>query len=142
MEIKGKIIKVYPIQTGNGKKGNWYKQEFVLEQPGQYPKPICMNLWGEEAINKYDLVEGLTVTAHINLESREYNGRWYTDVRCWKMEWDDQQRRGWQPGGSPGRVQGEALKGTTPTEEEDTSLRTHYEGQGLGTGPLSDDLPF
>ena len=93
MEITGKITRVFEVVTGNGKKGMWSKQSFVIEQPGQYPKPVCVDLWGEDLITKYDLVVGLTVTAHINLESREYNGRWFTDVKAWKVTWDKQQKR-------------------------------------------------
>lgn len=138
MQITGKIVSVFKIVTGNGKKGIWTKQDFLLEIPGQYTKNVCISLWGEDKINKYDLAVGLTVTAHIELESREYQGRYYTDVKAWKIEWDKQQKREWQPGG-------EGKKGAPAFEDsqEDTSLRGHYEGQGnLGSGPPSDDLPF
>jgi len=99
MEITGKITRVFEVVTGNGRKGTWSKQEFILEQPGQFPKPVCVQLWGEELITKYDLVVGLTVTAHINIESREWQGKYFTDVRCWKLTWNEQQKRTWQPGG-------------------------------------------
>jgi hypothetical protein len=86
MEIKGKIIQLLPMQTGQGKNGVWKKQEFILETPGEYPKKVCLSLWGAEKIDEYDLAVGMTVTAHINLESREYNSRWYTEARVWKIE--------------------------------------------------------
>jgi len=141
MEITGKITRVFEVVTGNGKKGMWSKQSFVIEQPGQYPKLVCVDLWGEDLIAKYDLVVGITVTAHINIESREYYGRWYTDVRCYKLTWDEQQKRTWQPGGEPGK--GKAGAADTSDEPEDTSLRSHYEGQGnLGSGPEDNSLPF
>lgn len=88
MEITGKVIQLLPLQTGQGSKGEWRKQEFILETPGQYPKRVAMSLWGAELINKYDLETGMDVKAFINLESKEYNGRWYTEVRCWKIETD------------------------------------------------------
>lgn len=80
-----------------GKKGKWEKQDFLLETPGQYPKKVCLSLWGEQNINKYDLEVGLEVTAHIDLESREHSGRWYTEARAFKVEWTAQARK-WQPG--------------------------------------------
>lgn len=98
MEITGIINKVLPIVTGQGKKGTWSKQEFIIQTEGQYPKNICISLWGEEKINKYDLQHGLKVTAFIELESREHNGRWFTEVRAWKIEWDKDARK-WTPGG-------------------------------------------
>lgn len=101
MEITGKIINVMQVITGNGKKGTWHKQDFILEQPGQFPKPVCISVWGEDLINKYDLTVGLTVTAHINIESREYSGRWFTDVKAWKITWEAQSQRKWQSAGTP-----------------------------------------
>lgn len=93
MKLTGKIVQLLPIQEGQGKKGAWHKQEFILELPGQYPKKVCLALWGEEKINNYDLQVGLEVTAHVELESREHNGRWYTEAKAWKIEWTAEARK-------------------------------------------------
>lgn len=93
MKLTGKITQVLPIQEGQGKKGPWSKQEFILELPGQYPKKVCLALWGEDKINNYDLQVGLEITAHIEIESREHNGRWYTEVKTWKIEWTAEARK-------------------------------------------------
>lgn len=85
MEISGVIINLLPLQSGQGKNGTWKKQEFILETPGQYPKKVCMNLWGEK-VDEIKISVGDKITASINIESREYNGRWYTDVRAWKIQ--------------------------------------------------------
>lgn len=85
MEIKGKIIQILPEQSGTGKNGQWRKQEYILETDGQYPKKICFNMWGEK-IDQNPVKTGDSVTLHFDLESREFNGRWYTDVRGWKIE--------------------------------------------------------
>ena len=92
MEIKGKVVQVMPVKSGQGRNGPWHSQEFVLETGDKYPKKVCMTLWGEENINKFDLVEGMVITAHIELDSREYNGKWYTNVKAWKITWDEQKR--------------------------------------------------
>jgi hypothetical protein len=84
MEITGKVVNLLPLQSGQGKNGVWKKQEFILETPGQYPKKVCLSLWGEK-VDEIKLNPGETITASINIESREYNGRWYTDVRAWKV---------------------------------------------------------
>jgi hypothetical protein len=84
MEIAGKIFSILELQTGEGKNGTWRKQSFVLETMTQYPKKICITVWGDN-IDKFPLVEGAEVLASIDLESREYNGRWYTDVKAWKV---------------------------------------------------------
>jgi len=58
-----------------------------LETPGQYPKKVCLHLWGEK-VDEHKLSPGDKITASVNVESREYNGRWYTDVRAWKIQKD------------------------------------------------------
>lgn len=118
MDIKGTVIQIFPTQTGQGKKGQWQKQEFLLETQGQYPKKICMSLWGHEKIDNADLEEGMTLTAHIELESREYNGRYYTEVRCWKIE-------------------GSSRSGINSSKVADEPFATSQESQSG-----SDDLPF
>ncbi len=84
MEVKGKVIQLLALQTGMGKKGQWKKQEFILETPGQYPKKVCLSLWGDK-IDQFALTVGDQVTVAVELESREYNGRWYTEARAWKL---------------------------------------------------------
>jgi Domain of unknown function (DUF3127) len=84
MEIAGTVVSLLPLQTGQGKNGVWKKQEFILETPGQYPKKVCLSLWGEK-VDEIKLSIGEKITASINLESREYNGRWYTEARAWKV---------------------------------------------------------
>lgn len=85
MEIQGTITQMLPLQQGEGQKGTWKKQEFILETEGQYPKKVCMNVWGDK-IDEFALAVGDKIKAGIQLESREYNGRWYTDVRAWKVD--------------------------------------------------------
>src|SRR6478609_6054742 len=84
MEITGTVVSLLPLQTGQGKNGVWKKQEFIMETPGQFPKKVCLSLWGEK-VDENRLNVGEKITASINIESREYNGRWYTDVRAWKI---------------------------------------------------------
>ncbi len=86
LDVTGTLIKILPEVKGEGKNGVWVKQEFVLETADQYPKKICLSLWGDKAneLKKYALGDNLT--ASINLESREYNERWFTEARAWKLE--------------------------------------------------------
>jgi hypothetical protein len=93
MEITGTVVNLLPLQSGQGKNGTWKKQEFILETPGQFPKKVCLSLWGEKA-DENKLSVGDKITASINIESREYNGRWYTDVRAWKIQKDSGSSKG------------------------------------------------
>lgn len=82
MEIEGRIIADLPLQSGTSRAGNpWKKKEWVLETFGQFPKKICFNAFGDR-IDQMQLEVGKDYTVSIDIESREYNGRWYTDVRA------------------------------------------------------------
>jgi hypothetical protein len=85
MEIQGKIIAVLPITTGQGKNGAWRSQDYVLETADQYPKKVCFNLFNDK-IDKFPLAIGVIATVHFEVESQEYNGKWYTKVKAWKVE--------------------------------------------------------
>lgn len=86
MEIEGKIIQVLPAQEGVGQNGNpWKMQPYVLETLGDYPKKVYFEVFGEERIDKYPCEEGNHVTVSFDIESREYNGRWYTTIRAWRI---------------------------------------------------------
>lgn len=84
MEIKGKIISILPLATGTSAKGAWKKQEYILQTSEQYPKKICFVVWGEK-IDEYAIKVNDAVEVSIDIESREFNGRWYTDVKAWKV---------------------------------------------------------
>ncbi|MDY6121836.1 MAG: DUF3127 domain-containing protein [Porphyromonas sp.] len=88
MEIKGKVIAILPLMSGTGQASGkaWSKQEYVIETVDtEYPRKICFNLWGDR-IQQFAIQMGELLTVQIDLESREYNGRWYTDVRAWRVD--------------------------------------------------------
>lgn len=85
MEITGKIVQLLPLQSGQGKNGVWRKQDYIIEfASGQYAKKVCFNIWGDK-IDTFALKEGEEVKVEFDIESREFNGRWYTDVRAWNV---------------------------------------------------------
>jgi hypothetical protein len=85
MQLTAKLTQLLPLQTGTGKNGQWKKQDIILETDGQYPKKICVSIWGDK-INESVLKIGNSLKIDFDVESREYNGRWYTDVKAWKIE--------------------------------------------------------
>lgn len=84
LEITAVLRSSLPEQKGTGKNGEWVKQDFIVETEDQYPKKICMSAWGDlvKQFNGYAIGSRLKISFRI--ESREYNGRWYTDVRPWR----------------------------------------------------------
>ncbi|WP_018341661.1 DUF3127 domain-containing protein [Cytophaga aurantiaca] len=84
MEISGKIVALLPGQSGQGKNGTWKKQEYILETTGQYPKKVCFSIWGDK-IDQFAVKQGETVEISFDVESREYNQRWYTELRAFRV---------------------------------------------------------
>jgi hypothetical protein len=86
LEITGKLITMLPQQSGQGKNGTWTKQDFIIETQEQFPKKVCISIWGDKAKDLEGFAIGETMKVGINIESREFNGKWYTDVKAWRIE--------------------------------------------------------
>ena len=88
LELECQIVRKLNVQNGTSARGPWCKQEFIVEyRDGNFPNTVCMNVWGEDKVN--DLARfnvGDNVKISLNLSSREFNGRWYTDIRAWRIE--------------------------------------------------------
>ncbi len=85
MQLTAKLVQLLPLQTGEGKNGPWKKQDIIVETDGQYPKKVCISIWGDK-VNPSILIPGNTLNISFDVESREYNTKWYTDVKAWKVE--------------------------------------------------------
>ncbi len=120
MELSGKIIQVLAEQSGNSQRGPWRKQEYVIEIPGEYPKQVCFMAWGDK-IEEFGLQEGQEVTVGIDLQSREYNGRWYTDVKAWRVQ---------------------AAAGQNGAEGPPPNDGQAFEARGESPPDFDDDVPF
>lgn len=86
MAIQGKIIVVGAKAEGISKtKGTpWKKQEYVLETSGQYPKKVAFYIMNDK-IDQAGIQVGHDVEIEVDAQSREYNGKWYTELNAWKI---------------------------------------------------------
>jgi hypothetical protein len=85
MELSGKVFKVLPVESGEGKNGTWKKQMIVIETDGgKYPKKVAVTFWGD-LVNSSSFADGKDISVEFDVESREYNGKWYTDVKAWRI---------------------------------------------------------
>ncbi len=90
MDIVGKIIQVLPAQEGVGRNGNpWKVQPYVLETLDQYPRKVHFEVFGEDRIKQNPCELDQLVTVSFDIESREFNGRWYTSIRAWRIQQGD-----------------------------------------------------
>lgn len=90
MEVVGKIIEVLPIQEGVARSTGkpWKKGTYVLETQESFPRKIAFTAFGEDRVNLFNTVArpGAMVRLSFDIDSREYQGRWYTDIAGWKIE--------------------------------------------------------
>lgn len=124
IKIKGRIITALPETSGVSKAGNaWRKREYVLETEGQYPKKIAFSVMGDK-IDSLNLSVGQVTEIGVDIESREYNGRWYTSVSAYSATIEQ---------GAPAPAQQPQYTAPTPTPP-----------YTAGTSALdkNDDLPF
>ena len=85
--VQGKVVEILEEQSGEGRNGPWRRRDFIMEMDDRFSRKVCISQWGD-SIDTDSVSVGETVKAFINLQSREYNGRWYTDVRAWRIDRD------------------------------------------------------
>ncbi|MGM9742040.1 MAG: DUF3127 domain-containing protein [Candidatus Cryptobacteroides sp.] len=87
MEIEGRLIQKMGIQSGKSARGDWAKQEFVIEfQEGNFPAKACFSVWGADKVKDLERYQpGDQIKVAFNVSSREFNGKWYTDLRAWRI---------------------------------------------------------
>lgn len=139
MEIEGKIIMDLGETGGISKAGNsWKKHEWVLETMGQYPRKVKFHLFGDRADTiRFDLMK--TYKIQVDVESREFNGRWYTDLNCYQAQEVGEMAPG-EPapgyGMNPGYAAPQATPGFAPQQPAGPAPFSPAENDS------SDDLPF
>lgn len=138
MEITGKIIVALPETGGTSAKGNvWKKREYVLETQETYPKKVAFNFFGDR-VDQFPLQVGQVVKISFDIDSREYNGRWYVDCRAWKAEPADAAAAA--PAQAPAPAPAPAY-GPAPQMPSGYATPTPPPTVDLAPSP-NDDLPF
>lgn len=88
MEITGKVIQKQDIQSGTSAATGktWQSITFIIETIENYPRKVAIELFGEQRIKDNPVEIDQVYTISFDLESREFNGRWYTSARAWKVQ--------------------------------------------------------
>ncbi len=131
LEINGKIVLFLEGASGQGANGQWVKKEFIIETADQYPKKICFSAWNDKAAMLDRFVVGNDVKVSFDVQSREYNQKWYTDLRIWKIE-----ALTGSSAGAPPQQHNQSAPAPAPASAESVS-------QAFAAGSDDqDDLPF
>ena len=136
MEFEGTVFRIMPPTSGQSARGAWQRQEviFDMKSQSQYPRKICVTFFNKpEEVSR--LVVGTEYTVSIDVESREYNGKWYTDVRAWRVQPKQQEVA---PQGAP------AMPDMPPFGDEPSYAAPSYGASAAPAAPMAevDDLPF
>jgi len=138
MEVVGKIIQVLPAQEGVGRNGNpWRVQPYVLETLDQYPRKVHFEVFGEDRIKQNPCEIDQLVTVSFDIESREFNGRWYTSIRAWRIQQGDTTQSAAIPSAAPAQA-APAAPAATPEDAAPVNVDPFDASAGDGTS----DLPF
>lgn len=85
MEFQGTAFRIMPETKGTSARGEWQRQEVIFEtMDGQYARKVAVTFFNRPG-DVANIKEGMSYNLSVNIESREYNGRWYTDVRAWRV---------------------------------------------------------
>lgn len=140
MELQGKVIAALPERSGVAQSsGNpWKIQEFVIEyQEGQYPRHMLFSVFGEERLQRFNIQIGQTVLVAFDINAREWNGRWFNDIRAYDVRLVDPNAVSAQP--APMQNQA-APMGDAPMA--DANPTAPFPPQQEAAGESADDLPF
>ncbi|GEM_PF-168482 len=147
-ELEGKVIEVLPEVSGEGKNGKWVRCDFVIEVPaGQYPQRVLFSAWQDkvEAIKQFQ--KGEYVKVAFSISAKEFNGRWFNDVRAIRIEKPSVSTNVQQPvtqqnaGHTTSQVQPPTTNISQPVDNSTTYVNTYEKDEEI-TPPTDDDLPF
>lgn len=88
MEIIGKAIAALPVKSGVSQRTGeqWQSREYVIETQEQYPTKICFEVFGTDKLKEFNIRNNDLIKVHLDINAREYNGKWYNSIRAWKVE--------------------------------------------------------
>lgn len=139
LELEGRIKIKLQAQSGNGARGTWIRQDFVLEyQDGNFPAEACFSAWGQDRVDELArFQQGDQVKVSFNVKAREYSGRWYNDLRVWRIT-----AAGAQQPQAPARAAApQAYSAPQPAPSYSAPAPT-IDDMPVDLGANEDDLPF
>lgn len=87
MEFEGTVYRIMPITKGTSARGDWQRQDVIFDYSdgGNFTRKMCVTFFNRpDDVAK--LREGARYQVSVNIDAREYNGRWFTDIRAWRLQ--------------------------------------------------------
>ena len=133
LELEGTLRQKLGVQSGTSARGQWAKQEFILEYPdGNFTAQACFTAWGQDKVQELDKYQvGDRIKVSFNLKSREYNGRWYNDLQVWRIA----------PAGQAAAAQAPAYTAAPQAPQEAAAPVPAPPAFDAAPAPTLDDMP-
>lgn len=135
MELEGKVVSVPEMVKIQTQRGDMQRQDIILELPGEFSRKVCIEFWNERATRAAALREGDNVIITFRVDSREYNGRWYTRVSGMNIDYPRPAAPAFDPYTNP--VPNQQPNNQYPAYATANTPEVESEPSGA-----SDDLPF
>ena len=143
MDFTAKLIEIRAPVTGQGKNGEWKRQEYIFETESQYPRKICVQVWVDSDITDPSIMQvGNLLNVAFDLESREFNNRWYTDVRAWRITLPGAQPAGGMSASAPNFAPQAAAAPAAAPRPASAPQAPAFPDNGIPAAGGEDDLPF
>lgn len=121
LNVTGRVLQILPLQQGTSKAGKpWKSLVFVLETCGQYPRKVPIKLFGE-SVDKFPLQVGQEVTASLDLDGREWEGKWFPEIKAWNIVYSDGQTAQTYPAPTATPQPAPTAQPTTPATPQESS---------------------
>lgn len=143
MEIIGKLLQILPNVEGESARGHWVRGGFVIETGDDYPRKVAFTAFGEERVA---MVRNIPMNSMVQVtftpESREFNERWYTDLRCSRVQpYVPGQMPPAQPASYPWPANQQSAAPAAPAAPAAAQPQTFAQPPAMPANP-EDDLPF
>jgi hypothetical protein len=138
MELTGKIIAEFNERGGvSNRTGNeWKAKSYVLEVPGDFPRKLVFDVFGVDRLQAFNIQIGELLTVHFDIDAHEYNGRWFNDVRAFRIDRGQVAPTAAPEAVSPSAPVADPAPQVAPMPQEDPTLAP-FEAPSS-----TDDLPF
>lgn len=141
MEFIGKFVRLGESKGGQGANGAWQKQDIIIETTGDRPHYVSISCWGGLADTARTFTAGQLVSIIASVESREFNGRWYTDVKAVRFNSQQAMPQAQQPSAQQ-HVQQWQPQSQQAMPRQATPPLPPVTEEYLKQGGNGDDLPF
>lgn len=144
MEIVGKVIQILPLQGGTSAATGkaWQVETFIIETLEQYTRKVAIEVFGEQRIKDNPVEIDQIYTISFDLESREFNGRWYTSARAWKIVAGNQLQAAAAPAAPIANTVSGAAPMAAPTIPQATPAAPSFDATAANALGDNTDLPF